>query len=103
MVVLFHRAPRSPATWWPGRLLLSALDGALWPILWIAVVLATPLRGGVLGLVVVTWALLALPFRLHRAICVNEHYWFTTWRWGRAILMLSVIGMLMKVLLLLAT
>ena len=81
---------------------MAAMDAAVWPALWIGIALAAPLPSGVLRLMVVACALVSAPGRLHRAIVHNERYRFTTWRWGRAIVVLVLVGMLMKLALVLA-
>lgn len=35
--------------------------------------------------------------RVHRAVMVNERYYFTTWRWARVGLALLLIGLVLKV------
>ena len=102
MIVLFQRAPRPDAAWWPGRRLLAALDAASWPAAWIGVALAGPVQEGVVNWVVIAYALFSAATRLHTAIARNERYRFTTWRWGKPILLLMGIGVLMKLSLVLA-
>jgi hypothetical protein len=34
--------------------------------------------------------------RLHRALWVNHRYWFTTWRWGKVLASMMVIGAVLK-------
>ena len=34
--------------------------------------------------------------RLHRALWVNHRYWFTTWRWGKVLASMRVIGAVLK-------
>jgi hypothetical protein len=36
--------------------------------------------------------------RLHRALWVNHRYWFTTWRWGKVLAAMLLIGAMLKVL-----
>jgi hypothetical protein len=45
---------------------------------------------------IVACALFSAPGRIHRALVHNERYRFTTWRWGRAIALLVLVGVLMK-------
>jgi hypothetical protein len=35
--------------------------------------------------------------RLHRAIWLNQRYWFTTWRWGKVMAAMLLIGAVLKV------
>jgi hypothetical protein len=51
---------------------------------------------GIVGPLVVAFALLFSVERVHRAVWVNNRYWFTTWRWGRIAIALMVIGMVLK-------
>jgi hypothetical protein len=44
-------------------------------------------------------ALLCSLSRLHRALWVNHRYRFTTWRWGRALAALLLVGAVMKLML----
>jgi hypothetical protein len=34
--------------------------------------------------------------RLHRALWVNHRYYFTTWRWGKVVAAMLVMGWVMK-------
>ena len=35
--------------------------------------------------------------RLHRALWFNHRYRFTTWRWGRVVVVLLLIGAVLKI------
>ncbi|HUP08855.1 MAG TPA: hypothetical protein VMU47_16975 [Caldimonas sp.] len=102
MIVLYQRAPRADAAWWPGRHPLAALDALFWPAAWIGVALAAPVREGFVTWVVIAYALFSGATRLHTAIAHNERFRFTTWTCGRAIVLLVGIGVLMKLALVLA-
>jgi len=45
---------------------------------------------------VIAWAAWSAFGRLHRALWNNHRYRFTTWRWGRAVAALLVLGFAMK-------
>jgi len=96
VLILFQRAPRPDAVLWRGRRPLAAIDALVWPALWIAVAFAGPFGSGIVGVAVVACALFTAPTRLHKAICKNERYHFTTWRWGRPLILLLAIGAVMK-------
>lgn len=34
--------------------------------------------------------------REHRALWVNHRYWFTTWRWGKVLASMLLIGAVLK-------
>jgi hypothetical protein len=35
--------------------------------------------------------------RLHRALWVNHRYWLTTWRWGKVLSAMLLIGAVLKI------
>ena len=96
MLIVLQRVPRADAPYWPGRRLLAVLDAVLWPAAWIATVAVAPARTGMLGAVVVAVALVCAPMRIRRAVFANEHYRFATWRWGKPVALLFVLGALLK-------
>jgi len=102
MWVLIARAPPPDMHVWPGRRLLAAIDAVAWPLGWIAFVMLAPARTGVVGPVVVALCLAAAVLRLHRAVGLNHRYRFTTWRWGRWVLLLLLVGYALKLAILLA-
>jgi hypothetical protein len=53
---------------------------------------------GVVGPLVTGVAVYAGLTRMYRATCLNHRYRFTTWRWGRILLMLLAIGLTLKLL-----
>ena len=53
---------------------------------------------GIVGMLVVTCAGLFALSRLRRALFGNERYRFTTWRWGRALAVLMLVGLVMKLM-----
>lgn len=52
---------------------------------------------GLVGPFVTALAVLLGLGRLHRAIWVNQRYWFTTWRWGKVMAGMLLIGAVLKV------
>ena len=96
MLLIFAREPRADAAHWPGRHLLAALDAVLWPVLWVVLVRQVPGPAGLVGPFVTALAVLLGLGRLHRALWVNHRYRFTTWRWGKVVGALLVMGMAMK-------
>ena len=51
---------------------------------------------GIVGLVITASASLFAVNRLHRALRRNERYRFTTWRWGKVVVGLVLLGWIMK-------
>ena len=56
-----------------------------------------PGPAGLVGPFVTALAVLLALGRLHRALWVNHRYWFTTWRWGKVLASMLVIGAVLKV------
>jgi len=100
MWLLIAREPRPNAPSWPGRRWFAAVDAVVWPLLWVLVLRHAPEPAGLIGPFVVAVVLLCALERLHRAVWVNQRYWFTTWRWGRVAVALLVVGMVLKLMLL---
>ena len=99
MWVIVAREPPPDAPYWPGRRLLAAVDAALWPLLWVVMFSHAPKPVGIVGPFVAAVALLCALGRLHRALWVNHRYRFTTWRWGRIVAAMLLMGMVMKLML----
>ena len=99
MWVIVAREPPPDAPYWPGRRLLAAVDAALWPLLWVVMFSHAPKPVGIVGPFVAAVALLCALGRLHRALRVNHRYRFTTWRWGRIVAAMLLMGMVMKLML----
>ena len=99
MWLLYARTPRPDAPYWPGRRLLAAVDALGWPLLWVIGFSHVPRPVGLVGPFVAAVALLCALGRLHRALWANHRYRFTTWRWGRAVAVLLLIGAAMKLML----
>ncbi|MCW5660129.1 MAG: hypothetical protein KIT60_20695 [Burkholderiaceae bacterium] len=96
MWLVVARTPPPDAPYWPGRRWLAAVDALVWPLLWVLVVRHAPVPVGVVGPVVAALAVLSATGRLHRAMWVNHRYRFTTWRWGRVVAALVVVGAVLK-------
>jgi hypothetical protein len=79
--------------------MLAAADAIAWPLLWVVAVLHAPAPVGVVGPVVTAGAALIALNRLRRAVWENHRYRFATWRWGRVVLVLLFIGVVMKLML----
>ena len=99
MWLLYARAPAPDAPYWPGRRWLAAIDAAAWPLAWVIVFSHVPKLVGLVGPFVMAVALLCALGRLRRALWENHRYRFTTWRWGRIVVALLVIGAVMKLML----
>ena len=102
MFVVLQRSPVRDAAYWPGRRVLAAADAIVWPALWIGVIVAAPFRTGVAGALLITLMLWSSLTRLRTALAENQRYRFTTWRWGRPIVVILVIGAVLKAVLQLA-
>jgi len=96
MWLLVAREPMPDAPYWPGRRLLAAVDAAVWPLLWVLLFSHAPKPVGIVGPFVVAVALLCALGRLHRALWANHCYRFTTWRWGRLVTALLLMGVVLK-------
>lgn len=96
MWVLWVREAEPDAPYWPGRRRLAAIDAVVWPLLWVAGMMWVSPRAGVFAPVVIMLAFLSLCSRLHRALLRSERYRFTTWRWGRFVVLLWVVGVVFR-------
>ena len=96
MWLLVARVPPPDAPYWPGRRMLAAADALAWPLLWVIVFAHAPKPVGLVGPAVMAVALLCAVRRLHRALFVNHRYRFTTWRWGKFVVALLLVGEMMK-------
>jgi hypothetical protein len=96
MWLVLTRAPHPDAPYWPGRRLLAMIDAVLWPAAWIVAVNMAPMPLGVIGQVVAAIAVVAGLARVWRAVVRNERYRFATWRWGRGLVALAVIGVVLR-------
>lgn len=96
MWIFFARTPRPDAPYWPGRRWLAALDAVAWPAAWVLVVVRAPMSMGIVGMLGIACAALSAVFRLRCALLSNGRYRFTTWRWGRVLTVLMLVGLAMK-------
>jgi len=96
MWMVIVREPRPDAVEWAGRRWLAAIDAMVWPMAWVWLVQRVPTPTGVVGQVVTGMAVLCALTRLRRAVWENERYWFTTWRWGRILCCVWMVGVAMK-------
>jgi fucose permease len=94
--VLRQRAARPDAPYWPGRRFLAAIDAVAWPTLVVVASMCLPAHGVVVGAVLVAACVIAAARRLRQALWRNHRYRFTTWRFGRAALVLIVFGALLR-------
>ena len=98
MWVLFTRIPRPDAAYWPGRRWLAALDAVAWPAAWALVVARAPMSMGIVGKMVIACATLCAVRRLQQALLRTERFRFTTWRWGRVLAVLLLLGLMTKLM-----
>jgi hypothetical protein len=99
MWVLFARAQPPDAPYWSGRRWLAAVDAVMWPGLWVLAVQRLPAATGLVGALVCTWAVAAGLHRLQTALRHNNRYRFTTWRWGKLLGWVLLIGALLRLFL----
>ena len=96
MWMLFARAPPPDAPYWSGRRWFAAVDAVAWPALWIFLLNHVSASGGLVGAVVIAVTALVALRRLCTALWSNHRYRFTTWRWGKLLAMLLLIGWIVK-------
>jgi hypothetical protein len=65
-------------------------------LIWVLVIEQLPAHVGLVGPFVAGVALLIALGRLRRAIWINHRYRFTTWRWGKLVAGLMLIGLVLK-------
>jgi hypothetical protein len=99
MWLLVTRQPLPDAPYWLGRRWLAAFDAVAWPGLWMVMLERVPTPTGIVVPVLTTLAGLGAAARLRRAVLANHRYQFTTWRWGRPILAVLALGLVLRVLL----
>jgi hypothetical protein len=97
MWLIFTRAPLPDAPYWPGRRALALVDAIAWPAAWIALATQLPKPAGIVGPMVIALAVLSALGRLRRAVWQNHRYHFTTWRWGRFVGTLLLLGAVLKI------
>jgi hypothetical protein len=97
MWILFARAPLPDRPYWTGRRALAVLDALLWPVLAAMLLAQVPGAPGVMKPVLGAVTLLAALHRLHVAWFRNHRYGFTTWWLARALVVLLLVGVVLKV------
>jgi hypothetical protein len=96
MWVIFARAPRPDAMVWPGRRVLALVDAVAWPVAWAAFIIGLPVPLGLAGHFALACCGVAAVRRATRAVAQNHRYHFTTWRWGRWVVLALVFGYALK-------
>lgn len=96
MWILFTRAPLPDAPYWPGRRLLAGVDAVGWPLAWGVLATQLPQPAGIVGPMLIAVAVVCAIGRVQRALWLNHRYHFTTWRWGRWVGGLMVIGLVLR-------
>ena len=92
MWVVLVREPAPDAAYWSGRRWLAALDAIAWPAIGFFLLGQVPRQMGVvLPMVGVVLAAVALA-RVLTAVWMNHRYRFTTWRLGRIVFILLLVG-----------
>ena len=98
MWMLFARAPPPDWPYWPGRRWLAAIDAVAWPTAWVIVIRSLSVDTGIVGSIVSVLAILAGIGRVRTALWQNHRYTFTTWRWGKLLGWMLLIGVLLRLL-----
>jgi hypothetical protein len=96
MWVIFARAPPPDAQVWPGRRVLAFVDAVAWPAAWAVWMLGLSVPLGLAGQFALAWCGVAAARRAFRAVFQNHRYHFTTWRWGRWLVMMLLFGYSLK-------
>ncbi len=102
MWVIFARAPPPDVQVWPGRRVLALVDAVAWPAAWAAWLLGLPVPLGLAGQFALAYCGVAALRRAIRAAVQNHRYHFTTWRWGRWLLLALAFGYALKLAVLLS-
>jgi hypothetical protein len=98
MWIAVLRSPPRDVAYWPGRRLAASVDAIGWPALWVMAVAVYPGQTGLSGPVIQTLAIILAVRRTYQAVCRNERYRFTTWRWGVPVTFLLALGAATKLL-----
>ena len=96
MWIMFARTPPPDASYWPGREWLAALDAIAWPGLGLWALAHAPFATGLVMPVVGVMVFLVALLRLRTAFLSNQRYRFTTWRLGRVLIVLLLVGLALK-------
>lgn len=98
MRILVQLEPHPDAAYWPGRKPLAVIDAAVWPSIWVAIVMSLNMTTGVAGLLVTALVMLGVD-RVYTAVAANHRYRFTTWRWGWPLGAFWLVWMIVKLVL----
>ena len=96
MWLVLTRASLPDAPYWPGRRALALADAVAWPAGWIALAMEAPQPTGIVGPLIIAVGVLSAAGRMHRAARQNHRYHFTTWRWGRPVVGMLLIGLTLQ-------
>jgi len=96
MWVIFARAPLPDAQVWPGRRVLAFVDAVAWPAAWAAWLLGLSVPLGLASQFALAWCGVSATRRALRAVLQNHRYHFTTWRWGRWLVVMLLFGYSLK-------
>lgn len=97
MWMLLARAPAPDAPYWPGRRLLALADAIAWPVAVVVALSVVPVATGIVLPVTVAVAAINALARSHTALAANHRYRFTSWRLIRVAIVLTIIGLALKV------
>lgn len=96
MCIMFARTPPPDAPYWPGREWLGALDAIAWPALGLCALAQAPFATGLVMPVASVILSVSALLRLRTALMFNQRYRFTTWRLGRVLVLLILVGLALK-------
>ena len=97
MWLLLARAPAPDAADWPGRRLLGIADAIVWPAAFVTALWFAPLPTGIILPVAGAFAAFNAITRAHTALVANHRYRFTSWRFARFAILLTIVGLALKV------
>src|SRR4051794_13119163 len=98
MWLILVRAPPPDAQYWPGRRWLATIDAMSWPALGAYALSRIAASGGIVVAVLLALLVVCGLRRVITALTANQRYRFTTWRYGRWLAYLLLIGALLKVI-----
>lgn len=98
MWMMLAREPKPDKPYWQGREWFAVIDALLWPLVLAVAVSRVDVDVGIVGPTAIALAVLAGIRRVHRAVWMNHRYRFTTWRWGKVVVALLLVGGLLKLL-----
>ena len=100
MWLVIAREPIPDAAYWPGRRWLAVVDALAWPAILFVLVAQLPGRTGLVLPVIGAGLALIGIVRVRTAIWMNHRFRFTTWRLGKIVLALLLVGGALKLALL---